>query len=165
MYQNCCKKCGSIYLHTETKGSATGLYCDDCGAWVKWLGKDEKRAFEYAMRNATKQESEVTNNYIESISKPTGVKFNDIDINGNLNMYGYDDDKPDIEIGKLCCFKPIGKDDIYFGHMAGKVVDNFENMSFLYVLLSDGKYYFSRDVIIHPNDVLNANDARKYFKK
>lgn len=46
MYQNCCKKCGSISLHTEAKGNNTGLYCDDCGAWVKWLGKDELRAFE-----------------------------------------------------------------------------------------------------------------------
>ena len=88
MYQNCCKKCGSISLHTETKGSATGLYCNDCGAWVKWLGKDEKRAFEYAMRNATKQESEATNNYIENISKPTGVLFNDgSDILGRLNRF------------------------------------------------------------------------------
>ena len=50
MYQNCCKKCGSIALHTEVKGNNTGLYCDDCGAWVKWLGKDELRAFEHSMR-------------------------------------------------------------------------------------------------------------------
>lgn len=48
MYQNCCKKCGSISLHTEVKGNNTGLYCDDCGAWIKWLGKDELRAFEHA---------------------------------------------------------------------------------------------------------------------
>lgn len=48
MYQNCCKKCGSISLHTEVKGNNTGLYCDDCGAWIKWLPKDELRAFEYA---------------------------------------------------------------------------------------------------------------------
>lgn len=51
MYQNCCKKCGSILLHTEVKGSNTGLYCDDCGAWVKWLGKDELRAFEHSKKN------------------------------------------------------------------------------------------------------------------
>ena len=25
MYQNCCKKCGSISLHTEVKGNNTGL--------------------------------------------------------------------------------------------------------------------------------------------
>lgn len=51
MYQNCCTKCGSIALHTEVKGNNTGLYCDDCGAWVKWLGKDELRAFEYSQKN------------------------------------------------------------------------------------------------------------------
>ena len=50
MYQNCCKKCGSVSLHTEVKGSNTGLYCDDCGAWVKWLGKDELRAFEHSQK-------------------------------------------------------------------------------------------------------------------
>lgn len=51
MYKNCCKKCGSISLHTEVKGNNTGLYCDDCGAWVKWLGKDELRAFEHANKS------------------------------------------------------------------------------------------------------------------
>lgn len=50
MYQNCCKKCGSISLHTEVKGNNTGLYCDDCGAWVKWLGRDELRAFEHSRK-------------------------------------------------------------------------------------------------------------------
>lgn len=51
MYQNCCKKCESISLHTEVKGNNTGLYCDDCGAWIKWLGKDELRAFEHANKS------------------------------------------------------------------------------------------------------------------
>ena len=67
MYQNCCKKCGSIDLHTEVKGSNTGLYCNDCGAFQKWLGKDELRAFEYAMRNATKQEEKSVNNISEPL--------------------------------------------------------------------------------------------------
>lgn len=75
MYQNCGKKCGSASLHTETKGSNTGLYCDDCGAWVKWLGKDELRAFEHSMRSATKQEQESVRKYVDSISKPTGYNF------------------------------------------------------------------------------------------
>ncbi len=58
MYQNCCKKCGSISLHTEVKGNNTGLYCDDCGAWIKWLSKDELIAFNHllqeSMENHTK---------------------------------------------------------------------------------------------------------------
>lgn len=75
MYQNCCKKCGSVSLHTEQKGSNTGLYCDDCGAWIKWLGKDELRAFEYSMRSATKDELEQVDNYISSIAKDAGNNF------------------------------------------------------------------------------------------
>jgi len=47
VYQNCCKKCGSISLHIEIKGNNTGLYCDDCGTWVKWLSKNELRVFEH----------------------------------------------------------------------------------------------------------------------
>ena len=74
MYQNCCTKCGSIALHTEVKGNNTGLYCDDCGAWVKWLGKDELRAFEHSMREATKEERESVDNYIASISEPVFTK-------------------------------------------------------------------------------------------
>jgi transcription initiation factor TFIIIB Brf1 subunit/transcription initiation factor TFIIB len=78
MYQNCCKKCGSTSLHTEVKGNNTGLYCDDCGAWQRWLGKDELRAFEYSMREATKEEKDSVNRYVESISKPTGVNFQEL---------------------------------------------------------------------------------------
>lgn len=48
MYQNCCKKCGSIELFTNVKGSNTGLYCSDCGSWIKWLSKNELRAFNNA---------------------------------------------------------------------------------------------------------------------
>ena len=75
MYQNCCKKCGSIALHTEIKSNNTGLYCDDCGAWIKWLGKDKLRVFEYNMREATKEELESVYNNIASSSKSTGVIF------------------------------------------------------------------------------------------
>lgn len=140
MYQNCCKKCGSISLHTEAKGNNTGLYCDDCGAWIKWLGKDELRAFEYAKQTEKQIEKKIY-----------------------INSYGFQDNKADIELGKLCCFKPLDKDEIYFGHMAGKVVDDFENMTFMYVLNIDNRYFFSRNVIIKPEDVHTSNDAKKYF--
>lgn len=51
MYKYYCKKCKSTSLHTEVKGNNTGLYCDDCGAWQCWLGKDELRAFEYSYKS------------------------------------------------------------------------------------------------------------------
>lgn len=55
MYQNCCKKCGSIDLFTNVKGNNTGLYCTDCGGWIKWLSKDELLAF-----NNAKQKENIT---------------------------------------------------------------------------------------------------------
>ena len=130
MYQNCCKKCGSTSLHTEIKGNNTGLYCNDCGAWITWLGKDELRAFEHS-----KKENRNQGNIIEC----------------------------EIPIGRLCCFKLPGNDAIYFGHMAGKVVDDFENMTYTYVLMSDNRYFFSRKVIIKPDDVHTSNEAKRYF--
>lgn len=88
MYQNCCKKCGSISLHTAVKGNNTGLYCDDCGAFQKWLGKDKLRAFVYSMREATKEENEAVDEYIKSISKPTGYNmYDDSTIIERLNRF------------------------------------------------------------------------------
>lgn len=40
-----CKYCGSVNLELEEKGNQTGLYCCDCGKWLKWLTKEEKRVF------------------------------------------------------------------------------------------------------------------------
>ena len=51
MKHNFCKKCGCIDLHTEVKGNNTGLYCDKCGVWQKWLNKDELRAFTHDKGN------------------------------------------------------------------------------------------------------------------
>lgn len=42
-----CPKCNSKNLFVKKVGNNTGLYCVDCGAWIKWVGKNELRAFEY----------------------------------------------------------------------------------------------------------------------
>lgn len=57
MYQNCCKKCGSTDLFVKKGNTTTGLYCSDCGAWIKWVGKDELRAFEHSKE---KEENKIT---------------------------------------------------------------------------------------------------------
>lgn len=128
MYQNCCKKCASTDLYTDQNDNNTGLYCSDCGAWIKWLSKKELRAFGYSQKKENKDVIEC-----------------------------------EIPLGRLCCFKPLDKDAIFFGHMAGKIVDDFEKMTFMYVLVSDNRYFFSRKVIIKPNDVHTSNDAKRYF--
>jgi len=73
MYQNCCKKCGSIALHTEMKGNNTGLYCEDCGAWIKWLGKDELRAFENAKSQPVMTDKERINEAIKLAVEYGGI--------------------------------------------------------------------------------------------
>ena len=34
-------KCGSENFAIMIKGTQKGLYCADCGKWIKWLTKDE----------------------------------------------------------------------------------------------------------------------------
>lgn len=36
-----CRKCHSKNLFTKEKGTQTGLYCEECGAWQKWVPKKE----------------------------------------------------------------------------------------------------------------------------
>lgn len=41
-----CNKCGIVNGFIEKKGIQTGLYCNKCGRWIKWLSRDEVRLFE-----------------------------------------------------------------------------------------------------------------------
>lgn len=50
MDMKCCK-CGRNQLFIRKSGNNTGLYCQICGAWQKWMTKDEIRAFEYQKEN------------------------------------------------------------------------------------------------------------------
>lgn len=79
MYQNCCKKCGSISLHTEIKGNNTGLYCNNCGKWQQWLSKDELRAFEYSQKQSCYKTNndlkEKLENFITGIDKEIDVEY------------------------------------------------------------------------------------------
>jgi len=81
MYQNCCKKCGSVSLFTEKKGNNIGLYCKDCGAWIKWLGKDELKAFEHSQIEKNKSSLSDKNAIITSwrnilsVLKETGYDY------------------------------------------------------------------------------------------
>lgn len=41
-----CHKCKSKDVFLKASGPNTGLYCGDCGAWLKWVTKEEKRLVE-----------------------------------------------------------------------------------------------------------------------
>lgn len=96
MYQNCCKKCGGTSLHTEVKGNNTGLYCDDCGAWVKWLGKDELRAFNHAQSQNNSNDIIFTHGEVGKMLEKPYVVF----IEGN-------DEELLINGKSVCCHKRL----------------------------------------------------------
>jgi hypothetical protein len=37
-----CRKCGSGLYFTRRVGPHLGIYCADCEAWERWLGKEER---------------------------------------------------------------------------------------------------------------------------
>lgn len=61
-------------FHIEVKGNNIGLYCDNCGAWVKGLGKNELRAFNYAQSQKNSNDIIFTHEEVEKIlEKPCVV--------------------------------------------------------------------------------------------
>ena len=58
-----CPKCKSRDIFTKKSGNNTGLYCGDCGAWIKWLNKNEVRI---AQRQIEMNDKEL-DNLIESL--------------------------------------------------------------------------------------------------
>lgn len=77
MYRNYCKKCGGMSLYTKNSGNNVGLYCSDCGTWVKWLGKDELRAFEHSKEeNAVNTQTLNDGIYMELFAVKDGVRYN-----------------------------------------------------------------------------------------
>lgn len=95
MEQTKCKKCGNDSYFTQVKGNNMGAYCDKCGAWIKWLNKDERNLDEIAdyvskissIICTTEIERELVNNHIQNISKQTGVKFTDTTIIERLERF------------------------------------------------------------------------------
>lgn len=49
-----CPKCNSADLFIQTQGNQIGLYCGDCGAWIKWVSKKEQPLVERFIRNHVK---------------------------------------------------------------------------------------------------------------
>lgn len=63
-----CEKCGSADVFIQKCSNQTGLYCGDCGKWIKWLTKDEIRLVE---RQISKLNEENTNS--KNYDKESGI--------------------------------------------------------------------------------------------
>ena len=63
-----CTKCNSENLFIKKSGNNTGLYCEECGAFQKWLSKNEVRVFEYES-SLQKTKCEIPMPSVKSTSK------------------------------------------------------------------------------------------------
>lgn len=80
-----CVKCGSKDFHLEVKGNNTGLYCNNCGKWIKWLSKDEVRAFEFYQKHKVEltESKNISNDFIKE-ELERFVDFLDVTIENEL---------------------------------------------------------------------------------
>ena len=69
MTQYSCNKCSSKNVGIETKGNQVGLYCLDCGAWIKWCNKDEVRLFSNKQHNRDNEDD----NLLDKLMFQAGV--------------------------------------------------------------------------------------------
>ena len=152
-----CSGCGQTEMFTKKQGTQVGLYCSNCGKWQKWLGKSELRAFRHS-QNELKASA-------ESLTIRPSKQHSDIKIPAlfSTEQFGarYQAILSPVNIGTLCCFKHNGY--IYFGYLAGIVVDDFEQMSFTYVLKCDDRYFFSKECIEKPPHIHTAHEAEEYW--
>lgn len=58
-----CEKCGSMDLFIKSNGSQTGLYCSDCGKWIKWVSKSELPLVEKFIEDNKRTVETITTNY------------------------------------------------------------------------------------------------------
>lgn len=79
-----CVKCGSINdMFTKKSGNNVGMYCPDCGAWQKWLNKNEARVFEH--------KTEVFKiNYEKAFNLAVDTLFDAIENNCGTCLWGED---------------------------------------------------------------------------
>ena len=73
-------------MFTKEKGTQTGLYCGDCGKWIKWVGKDEKNLIERWIaenkepieqdKNVVISEEDTINNLCKQISDYVHKNYN-----------------------------------------------------------------------------------------
>ena len=54
-------KCGSKRIFTRDNGTQTGIYCKECGKWIKWVSKKEIPFIEEYIKEQNKNDNSNTN--------------------------------------------------------------------------------------------------------
>lgn len=67
-----------------------------------------------------------------------------------------------ITVGRRVWFIPAGYTTPFCGRVAGTIVSDFETGETMYCVISDGRYFFSRDVKVL-DKVANSKEAAMYF--
>ena len=60
-----CNRCGSEYVFLRSSWNNVGIYCANCGKWIKWAAKDEVLVIEH-------KQAEIANNGTTSDQKTIG---------------------------------------------------------------------------------------------
>jgi len=64
-----CTHDGSLEVFIQVKGTQTGLYCSECGKWIKWLSKDEIKLAEMQIEEVLKGKKAIIQNTDEELEK------------------------------------------------------------------------------------------------
>lgn len=75
-----CRKCNQTDMFIEIKGNNTGLYCEHCGAWQKWLNKQEIKVFERYIKKKSNKKADLENLFEED-KNPFNLENNSIKSN------------------------------------------------------------------------------------
>lgn len=54
-------KCGSKRIFIKDNGTQTGMYCKECGKWIKWIGKKEIPFIEEYIKEQNENDNSNTN--------------------------------------------------------------------------------------------------------
>ena len=86
-------KCGSKRIFIRNNETQTGIYCKECGKWIKWVGKKEIPFVEEYIKEQNKNDNSNTN----KIDEVKEFIMDNLDKDGNVVSFEYE----------KCCVKSI----------------------------------------------------------
>ncbi len=81
-----CRKCGGTGFYIQQRGMQIGMYCDTCGAWMKWVGKKElpllkKKGYAILPQNVEVALKGSTDLGLEKVEKLPDISMGDLGVN------------------------------------------------------------------------------------